>query len=120
MLRVGRMDSVDQRLDVALDHGQRRAQLMADVGQQRAALLLVGLESGRHRVESASQLLDRPQVRSGLTEAHGVVAVLDPTRRSQQPVQIAPGTEQSAQERRQHDDCNDDDDHELERAKLRE
>ena len=32
VLGVGRVDPVDERLDVALDHRQRRSQLVADVG----------------------------------------------------------------------------------------
>ena len=78
---VGRVDAVDERLDVALDHRQRGAQLVADVGQQRAALALVGLEPGGHRVEAAGQLeqLGRPAIR--LLDPDRVVAGLDPARR---------------------------------------
>jgi hypothetical protein len=47
--RIGRVDPVDDRLEVALDDGQRRAQLVADLGEEVAALALVGLEPGGPR-----------------------------------------------------------------------
>ena len=58
-VRVGRIDAVDDRLEVALDDGQRRPQLVADVGEQRPALALVGLEPLGHRVEADVQLVDQ-------------------------------------------------------------
>ena len=61
----GRVDAVDDRLEVAGDDRQRRAQLVADVGEQVAALLLVGLQAGGHGVEAAGELLDRREVGAG-------------------------------------------------------
>ena len=73
---VGRVDAVDDRLEVALDDGQRRPQLVADLGQQGAALALVGLQARRHRVEAGTswRTARRPRARP---DAHGVVAGLD-------------------------------------------
>ena len=54
--RVGRVDAVEHRLDVAGDDRQRRAQLVADVGQEQATLALVDVEPLDHRVEAARQV----------------------------------------------------------------
>ena len=56
---VGRVDAVDHRLEVAGDDGQRGAQLVAHVVEQRAPLVLVALEPLDHRVEAADQLAHR-------------------------------------------------------------
>jgi hypothetical protein len=45
VLGIGGIDPVHDRLGVALDDGQRRAQLVAHVGEEAAALGLVGLEA---------------------------------------------------------------------------
>jgi len=58
VLPIGRVHPVEQRLDVALDHGERGPQLMRHVGQRRLALLLHLLESAAHRVERAGQRAD--------------------------------------------------------------
>ena len=63
--RVCRVDTVDDRLEVAGDDRQRRPQLVADVRQQAPALLLVRLQPGGHGVEAAGELLDRREVRAG-------------------------------------------------------
>src|SRR5439155_1039570 len=60
--RVGGIDAVDQPLEIALDHGEWRAQLVCDVGEKRAAGLFIGLETGAHLVERAGE-------RSHLTRA---------------------------------------------------
>ncbi len=57
---VGRDDAVAQRLEVALQVGQRRPQLVGGVGDEVAAHLLLPLERGGHLVErvgEAGQLL---------------------------------------------------------------
>ena len=61
MRLVGLVDAVEHRLDVALDHRQRRPELVADVGEQRPPLGLVGLEPGDHRVEAADEVAHRPR-----------------------------------------------------------
>ena len=70
---------------------KRRAQLVADVGEQRPALRLVRLEPGGHRVEATGQLADRRHARAGPPDTHRVVADLDPPGRVEQPVEIAAG-----------------------------
>jgi hypothetical protein len=59
---VGRVDPVQHPLDIAPDHRQRGPQLVGDVGQQGAALGLVGLETLGHLVEGVGQAgdLSRP------------------------------------------------------------
>ena len=49
------VDAVGDRLEVALHDRQRRPQLVAHVGQQRATLALIGLEPFDHRVEPVDQ-----------------------------------------------------------------
>ena len=72
------MDAVEDRLDVALDDGERRPQLVGDVGEEAPALGLVRLEPGGHRVEAAGQLRDRAGTRAAALDARRVVAGLDP------------------------------------------
>src|SRR5258705_6053702 len=76
MDRVRRMDLVDDRLDVALDDRQRRAQLVGDVREQARSLSLAALEVRAHLVERAAKRsqLSWPADR----HAHGVVARLEP------------------------------------------
>jgi hypothetical protein len=45
VLGVGWVDTVDDRLEAALDDGQRRAQLMRHVGQEASALLVTLFEA---------------------------------------------------------------------------
>ena len=97
--RVRRVDAVEDRLEIAGDDRQRRPQLVADVREQRAALLLVGLEPGGHRVEAAGELLDRRQVRAGLADPDAVVAVLDPAGRGEHPVEVAGRAQRAAEHR---------------------
>jgi len=52
---VGRVDAVDHRLELALPGPPGRAQLVAHVGEQSAALPLILFESGGHGVEGLNQ-----------------------------------------------------------------
>ncbi len=52
---VAGVDAVELGLDAALQHGQGRAQLVGDVGEEAAALLLGGVQPDRHLVERLDQ-----------------------------------------------------------------
>ena len=75
--RVGRIDAIDDRLEVPLDDGQRRPELVADLGQQGPSLALVGLEPGGHRVEADDQLADRAEAARLGPDPDVVPALLD-------------------------------------------
>ena len=60
MRLIGRVDAVQHALERALHDGERRAQLVADVGQERSSRLLVRGQPRAHRIERASQ---RPNLR---------------------------------------------------------
>ena len=64
MFGVGRVDAVEDRLEVALDDRHRRAELVADVGEQAATLAFVGLEPSHHRVETRGE---RPRRRKPMS-----------------------------------------------------
>ncbi len=81
VLGVGRVDAVDDRLDVAPDDRQRRAQLMAHVGQQRPPLAFVRLQALGHRVEAGRQLDELAGTAPGPRDPHGVIAMGHPARR---------------------------------------
>ena len=55
MCVVARMDAVELGLDLALQHGERCAQLVGDVGEETPARLLRGLEPARHLVEGSPE-----------------------------------------------------------------
>ena len=57
-LRVGGLDAVGDVLELGLQRGDRRAQLVRDVGDEVAALAVDLLELGGHRVERARELAD--------------------------------------------------------------
>ena len=59
------VNAIDERFEVALHHGQRRAELVAHVREKPAALLLARLETRGHRVERAREpaRLARPSLR---------------------------------------------------------
>ena len=78
VLRVGRVDPVDDRLDVAANDRQGRAQLMAHIGEQRAPLAFVRLEALGHRVEACRELDELPGASPRPRDPHRVVAVGDP------------------------------------------
>ena len=88
---VGRMDAVEDRLDAALDDGERRPQLVGDVGEERPALGLVGLEPGGHRVEAAGEGADRRRDGPTVSTRARVVAGLDPRRLIDEGVEDRPG-----------------------------
>ena len=91
MRLVGGMDPVDDRFETAADHGKRRPQLMADVGEERPAFGLIGLEPAGHRVERPRQLGHGARPADRRRDARGVVARLDRPRRLHQPVQRPAG-----------------------------
>ena len=115
----GRVDAVDDGLEVAGDHGERRAQLVAHVGQQRPPLLLVGLETRGHRVEPVGELLDRGQVGSRLPDPDAVVAFLHAPGRRQHRVEVAGGAGHAARERRDDPDRAEDRDDHRDRSEMR-
>ena len=115
---VGRVDAIDDGLDAAGDDRERRPQLVADVGEEGPPLQLVGLEPFDHRVEPGCQLLDVRDVRAGLAEPDGVVAVLDATDRGEQPVQVATRAEQSSRRGAEQDDGGDGGHHDRDRAET--
>ena len=59
---VGRIDAIEDGLEVAGDDREWRAQLVADVREERPPLFLVRLEPGGHGVEPSRQFPDRGQV----------------------------------------------------------
>ena len=65
---VRRVDPIGDGLEVAPQHGQRRPQLMAHVGEEGSPLALVCLQAGGHGVEGASQL---PQLGAALDAPGG-------------------------------------------------
>ena len=74
-LQAGRVrlgDAVDEVLEDGAEGGQRRPQLVGDVGDQVASLAVDGGEVLGHRVERPSQLADL--VAGGGVHAPGVVA----------------------------------------------
>jgi hypothetical protein len=75
-LGVGPGDAVGEVLQQRLQGGEGRAQLVADVGHQAAALLVDAREVGGHRVEGAGQLADL--VAGGRRHPHVVVAAGHP------------------------------------------
>ena len=78
MLGIGRIQTVDHALDVALDDGQRRPQLVADIGNQAPTLLLRLSQSRAHGIERARQGADLP--RASLGNLCSELAGLDPGR----------------------------------------
>ena len=79
MLVVARIHAVEHPLERALQHRERRAQLVRDVRQQIAALLVLALQPLRHRVE---RLRERPAFgRSPLGDAGGEITVRGPPER---------------------------------------
>lgn len=94
-----RVDIVQDRAQVALDHAKRRAQLVGDVGHQPAAGLLGLREIGGHGVERSGQVryLRRPRDRRTLLQ----VALGNLARRCRQPAQRsrdAPGDDEPQQD----------------------
>ncbi len=75
LLVVSRIHAVEHALEASLDHGQRRPQLMRDVGQQVPALTILLLEPRRHPVERARD--DAEKWRAALDDACAVVSVGD-------------------------------------------
>jgi hypothetical protein len=75
LLIVSRIHAVEHALEASLDHGQRRPQLMGDVGQQVPALTVLLLEPCRHPVERSRD--DSKKWRAALDDACAVVAAGD-------------------------------------------
>ncbi len=78
VLSIRRVDAVEQGFDVALDHGERCAELVRNVGQGRLPLLLDLLQARAHRVERAGEVADF--ARAFLSHAGAEVAGFDPAR----------------------------------------
>src|SRR5437867_3386734 len=55
MSLVRRMDTVDERFEVALHDGERCPELMAHIGEKAPPLLFARLETAGHRVERARE-----------------------------------------------------------------
>ena len=84
---VGRDDAVAQRLEVALQVRQRRAQLVRRVGDEVAAHRLLALEAGGHLVERIGQA---GELLGALARDAGrVVALGDPPGRRRRPRRAA-------------------------------
>ncbi len=77
VLLVGGMDAVEHRLDLALDHRERRPELVADVRQQGPALSLVRLEARGHPVEGTHESPHRQRAPRPFPNAGAVVARFD-------------------------------------------
>ena len=73
---VGWMDAVDERFELALHDRERRAQLMAHVRENAAALLLERGEARGHRVERPSERARC--ARSSLPHARAEITLGDP------------------------------------------
>ncbi len=106
VLRVRGIDAVEDPLEVALDHRQRRAQLMADVSEEMLARRLVGLEARAHGIECARQ---RAQL---LGTAFGdpprEVPALDALGRADQVAERHRRAPQGAQRQQEHQHDEDD------------
>ena len=61
MVLVERVNAVEHRLEAARDDGQRRPQLVGDVGEQRLAVRPRPVEALRHRVERRREAPHRPR-----------------------------------------------------------
>jgi hypothetical protein len=82
---VGRIDPIEQRLEVALEHGDGRAQLVGHVCQQAAALIFAAPQAAEHGVEGACQ--GAQLARPALAHARGQVAGFDALGRVDQVAQ---------------------------------
>ena len=89
---IRRVDAVDDRLEVALDDGQRRPQLVADVGEEGPPLALVGLEPLGHRVEARGSARASARPRLAAAGRRGPSSRRPrPAGRLDQPVERSPG-----------------------------
>src|SRR5438093_6545104 len=70
-----RMDLIDDRLDVPLDHGEGRTQLVRDVREKTLSLGLAALELRAHLIERATERAQLAWPTHG--HAHRVIARLD-------------------------------------------
>jgi hypothetical protein len=108
---VDRVDPVDQGFEVALDHGERVAELVADLGEERPPLRLVGLQAGRHRVERPGEAAELHGSAADLRDADRVVAGLDPAGRIDEIAEGCrdpPGESQAAADGQDAEDEHDD------------
>ena len=69
------VDPVDDRFDFAPDHGERRSQLMSEVGEQAPASLVLLLESRRHPIEGGADGSER--ARPAACDPHPGVAIAE-------------------------------------------
>ena len=77
MVFVGLVDPVEERLEIPLHDAERRAQLVADVGEQPSSLLLARLEPCAHRIERPRQHADL--TRTALRDSRAEVTFSDAT-----------------------------------------
>ncbi len=111
VLRVGRADAVEHRLDVAGDDRQRGPQLVAHVGEELATLALIDLEALDHRVEAAGEIVHRADGLDRGADADRVVAGLDPAGRLDESIELpARASERPGDGREDGDDDEDGDD----------
>ena len=73
---VGGVDAIGHALEAALDHRQRRPQLVRHIGEEASTLSLVRVEPLAHRVERSRERAHGPG--PGLGHPHGEIALLDP------------------------------------------
>ncbi len=100
VLRIGLVHAVEHRLDLAADHGERSAQLMAEVGKEPAPLLVGSLQPACHVVERVD---DRTHgCRAARRHSHRIVAVGKRAGRSDERSYRPPGADEAA--RHDHDE----------------
>ena len=118
MVVVARMDPVEHRLEPAAHDRERRAQLVRDVGEERAPLRVDRAEARAHRVERAGE---RAHVAAApLGHARRVVAALDLRGRlDQRPDRRDPPPQSRADQDDEAADAADEDDERGERAAPR-
>ena len=107
--RVGRVDPVEQGLEVALDHRERGSELVGDVGEEAAARRILRLEPCGHRVEGPAQA---SHLASALVigDPNGVVGSLDPPGGIDELRERSPDAARDADADDQRDDPDDEHD----------
>src|SRR5262245_55761912 len=106
MRLVGWVDAVDDRLDVPLDDGERRTQLVRHIGEKAAWLGLAPLEPRAHRVKGVRQPTDL--ARPARAQSRRIVAPLDPLGRLDEVADRPGDTPRAARPEEQEDEQDDD------------
>ena len=104
---VARVDAVELGLDLALQHGERCAELVGDVGEETPARLLRRLEPARHLVEGSPERAHGPRAGGSHT---GVIVPATETLGAVEQVADRAGQATVGEERgneRGADDCDD-------------